>query len=59
MEGKLGQPPAVLFQYKKLILAEEKAASAGGCGSSRAVFSRPALCCPYGSAAQGVFVIQT
>ena len=29
MEGKLGQSPTVLFKYKKLILAEEKTASAG------------------------------
>lgn len=34
MEGKLGQSPTVLFKYKKLILAEEKTASAGGFGPS-------------------------
>ena len=33
MEGKLGQSPTVLFKYKKLILAEEKTASAGFNGS--------------------------
>ena len=54
MEGKLGQSPTVLFKYKKLILAEEKTASAGGFGPSL----RPALFCPCGSAAQGVFVVQ-
>ena len=52
MEGKLGQSPTVLFKYKKLILAEEKTASAGGCGPSLRPFLRPALFCPC------VFVVQ-
>ena len=58
MEGKLGQSPTVLFKYKKLILAEEKTASAGGFGPSLRPFLRLALFCPCGSAAQGVFVVQ-
>lgn len=57
MEEKLGQSTAVLFKYEKLILSEEKTTSVGGCGVFLAVFSRPVLYCPYGSAAQGVFVV--
>ena len=56
MEGNLGQSAIALFRYERLILSEEETTSAGGCGVSLAVFSRPALYCPWGSAAQGVLL---
>ena len=42
MEGKLRQTWDALLYGEKLILSEEETTSAGGCGVSLAVFSRPA-----------------
>ena len=41
MEGKLRQTWDALLYGEKLILSEEETTSAGGCGVSLAVFSRP------------------
>ncbi len=57
MEGKPEQSPTALFKYEKLILSEEETTSAGGCGVSRAVFSRPASACPSDSASRGFFYL--
>lgn len=55
MEGKLGQSPTVLFKYKKLILAEEKTASAGGCRSLLAAFFAPCAVLPMRQCGTGRF----
>ncbi|WP_297716607.1 hypothetical protein [Intestinimonas sp.] len=57
MEGKLRQSLITLFKDEKLILCKEETTSTGGCGTSLVIFSRPALYCPCGSTAQGVFVV--
>ena len=57
MEEKLGQSTAVLFKYEKLILAEEKITSVGGCGFFFAPFSCPASACPSDRVSQGVFIV--
>ena len=38
MEEKLGRSPAILFHFKKVILAEEETLSAGGWGLSSVAF---------------------
>lgn len=47
MEGKLRQTWDALLYGEKLILSEEETTSAGGCGVSLAVFSRPGEACPW------------